>query len=107
MVAAWFFVSQLVGLGVQDIKHLQYAVILVGISYGGVFGLLPTIASEWFGMGAHSRSYLLELQRLTCHFLHHRQIATRSPLLGKLGPHFLVSDLGGEHFLDDLWEGFR
>ena len=51
MVAALFFVSQLAGLGVQDVEHLQYAVILVGISYGGIFGLLPTITIEWFGMG--------------------------------------------------------
>lgn len=52
IVATSFLISQLVGLGVQDIQHLQYPVILVGISYGGVFGLLPAIIIEWFGMGA-------------------------------------------------------
>jgi len=51
IVATWFLISQLVGFGVRDIDHLKYAVILVGISYGGVFGLLPTIIIEWFGMG--------------------------------------------------------
>jgi len=54
IVATCFLISQLAGLRVQDIKHLQYAVILVGISYGGVFGLLPTIIIEWFGMGTQS-----------------------------------------------------
>ncbi|KAF9782320.1 major facilitator superfamily domain-containing protein [Thelephora terrestris] len=57
IVAASFVVSQLVGLGVQDIKHLQYAVVLVGISYGGVFGLLPTIIIEWFGMDHFSENW--------------------------------------------------
>ena len=61
IVATCFFISQLVGLCVQDIKHLQYAVTLVGISYGGVFGLLPTITIEWFGIGAHNCLFLFEL----------------------------------------------
>ena len=65
MVATSFLISQLVGLRVRDIEHLQYAVILVGISYGGVFGLLPTITIEWFGMGMHSRSFLSEFHELT------------------------------------------
>jgi MFS family permease len=65
IVAVSFLVSQLVGLGVHDIKHLQYAVVLVGVSYGGVFGLLPTIIIEWFGMGPYSCSFLFELQELT------------------------------------------
>ena len=66
VVATIFLISQLVGLLVRDIEHLQYAVILVGISYGGVFGLLPTIVIEWFGLGTHSLSSLSELQELTC-----------------------------------------
>lgn len=62
IVATCFLISQLVGLRVQDVKHLQYAVTLVGVSYGGVFGLLPTITIEWFGMGTHSHLFVLELQ---------------------------------------------
>ena len=53
IVAVTFLISQLAGLCVRDIEHLQFAVALVGISYGGVFGLLPSIIIEWFGMGAH------------------------------------------------------
>jgi hypothetical protein len=58
VVAITFLISQLVGLRVQDIKHLRYAVTLVGISYGGVFGLLPSIVIEWFGMRAYIRLFL-------------------------------------------------
>lgn len=50
IVATSFFISQLVGLAVKDNKKLQYAVTLVGISYGAVFGLAPIIVVEWFGM---------------------------------------------------------
>jgi len=56
-VATSFLISQLVGLRVRDIEHLQYAVTLVGISYGGVFGLLPTITIEWFGMAHFSENW--------------------------------------------------
>lgn len=57
-VAVSFLASQLVGLRVQDIEYLKYAVILVGISYGGVFGLLPTIIIEWFGMGLYIHLFI-------------------------------------------------
>jgi len=57
VVAALFLISQLVGLGVRDIEHLKYAVILVGVSYGGVFGLLPTIIIEWFGIAHFSENW--------------------------------------------------
>ena len=67
VVAISFLVSQLVGLRVQNIEHLQYAVILVGTSYGGVFGLLPTITIEWFGMGLCIHSFLLKPRELTYH----------------------------------------
>lgn len=54
IVAMTFIISQLAGLCVRDIEHLQFAAALVGISYGGVFGLFPTIIIEWFGMGAQN-----------------------------------------------------
>jgi hypothetical protein len=54
MVATSLLISQLVGLGVQDIERLQYAVVLVGISYGALFGLTPIIVIEWFGIGPYT-----------------------------------------------------
>ena len=94
IVAASFLVSQLVALRVQDIEHLQYAVFLVGISYGGVFGLLPTIVIEWFGIGLYSYLFLLKPQALTypsdsppsindciAHFSENLGFVTLSPLV--------------------------
>lgn len=83
VVAVSFFISQLVGLRVQDIKHLQYAVLLVGVSYGGVFGLIPTIVIEWFGMGPSSHLFLLILQELT-----HPSDSVLSSSLGGRTAHF-------------------
>lgn len=60
-VAVSFLISQLVALQIQDTKYLQYSALLVGISYGGVFGLMPTIVTEWFGIGASNRSFVLKL----------------------------------------------
>lgn len=58
IVAITFLISQLVGIRVQEIKHLRYAVSLVGISYGGVFALLPSIVIEWFGMRSYIHPFL-------------------------------------------------
>ena len=58
-VAISFLISQFVGLRIQAIENLKYAVVLVGLSYGGVFGLLPTIVIEWFGMGPYTLLLLL------------------------------------------------
>ena len=54
LVATSFFVSQLVGLRVREIEQLQYAVVLVGISYGALWGFIPIIVIEWFGIGLYS-----------------------------------------------------
>ena len=58
-MAVSFLISQLLALLVEDIEHLQFVVVLVGLSYGGVFGLLPTIIIEWFGMGPYIYLFLL------------------------------------------------
>ena len=52
LVAMLFFISQLVAMSIVDVKQLWKASLLVGFSYGAMFGLFPTIAIDWFGMGA-------------------------------------------------------
>jgi hypothetical protein len=56
-VAMSFLISQLVGLRVQQVEQLQYAVMLVGVSYGAVYGLIPIITLEWFGIGLYNSIY--------------------------------------------------
>lgn len=50
LVAMFFFTSQLVAMAIVDVKDLWKASLLVGFSYGSLFGLFPTIIIDWFGM---------------------------------------------------------
>jgi len=50
LVAIFFFISQLVAMSIVDVKELWRASLLVGFSYGAMFGLFPTITIDWFGM---------------------------------------------------------
>ena len=51
LVATLFFISQLVAMSIANVKELWKASLLVGFSYGAMFGLFPTITIDWFGMG--------------------------------------------------------
>jgi MFS family permease len=50
LVAVVFFVSQVAAGTVNDIAHLWIASSILGIAYGSVFSLFPTVCLEWFGM---------------------------------------------------------
>ena len=50
LVAVLFFISQLVATSIVDVEELWKASLLVGFSYGSMFGLFPTITIDWFGM---------------------------------------------------------
>ena len=51
IVAAGFIISQLITYHVEDIQHLWKASVILGGSYGMLFGLYPTLVIEWFGLG--------------------------------------------------------
>ena len=50
LVAVMFFISQVVTGSINDITHLWIASALVGLAYGSVCSLIPTVCLEWFGM---------------------------------------------------------
>ncbi|KAI1792544.1 MFS general substrate transporter [Ganoderma leucocontextum] len=52
LVATMFIVSQAMCYSIVDIEHLWKASALLGLAYGGLFGLFPTLVIEWFGLGA-------------------------------------------------------
>ncbi|CAO3564312.1 unnamed protein product [Mortierella alpina] len=47
-VCVWL--GQTLGAGVHEIGDLTKVSLLVGLGYGSVFGVAPTIVSEWFGV---------------------------------------------------------
>ena len=65
IVATSFLTSQVVGLFIQNNEQLQCAVALVGVSYGAVYGLIPIIVIEWFGIGSSSLPFSQQLQNPT------------------------------------------
>ncbi|KAH7106945.1 MFS general substrate transporter [Auriculariales sp. MPI-PUGE-AT-0066] len=56
-VAAFFIFSQLAATRVEDPDSLWLASAVVGLSYGGMFGLCPVIVIEWFGLGHFSMNW--------------------------------------------------
>ncbi|EJU05967.1 MFS general substrate transporter [Dacryopinax primogenitus] len=56
-VALSFIVSQLVAARISYATHLWVASMLLGLSYGSVFGIMPMVSLEWFGMGHFSQNW--------------------------------------------------
>lgn len=51
IVASVFILSQVFATQVDRVEDLWFTSTLLGLAYGGVFGLFPTIVIEWFGLG--------------------------------------------------------
>lgn len=65
LVALLFFTSQLVAMSIVDVRELWKASLLVGFSYGCLFGLFPSMIIDWFGMRTFSTTSLAFLRALT------------------------------------------
>lgn len=50
LVAVLFIISQVMCFAIEDVSNLWKASALLGLAYGGMFGLFPTITIEWFGL---------------------------------------------------------
>lgn len=57
IVAFGFLLSQITASFVTQEEDLWKASLILGISYGGMFGLLPTVIFEWFGSGHFSENW--------------------------------------------------
>ena len=80
-----FFVSQLVAMSIVDVKELWKASLLVGFSYGAMFGLFPTITIDWFGMrtsGTINLILILSFFDPTAHFSENWGLVALSPMVG-------------------------
>ena len=50
LISLVFFLSQLVIISVTSISSLWIASLLLGLAYGSMFSIFPTVCMEWFGM---------------------------------------------------------
>ncbi|KAI0666143.1 major facilitator superfamily domain-containing protein [Trametes maxima] len=57
LVATMFIISQLMTFSIEDISNLWKASALLGLAYGGLFGLFPTLVIEWFGLPHFSENW--------------------------------------------------
>jgi len=57
LVAFLFLVSQIAVIGIDDVSHLWWATALLGLAYGSVFGLFPTVAIQMFGLSHFSENW--------------------------------------------------
>ncbi|KLO13820.1 MFS general substrate transporter [Schizopora paradoxa] len=57
VVAILFILSQLIATKVDEVENLWFASATLGLAYGGIFGLFPTIIIEWFGLGHFSENW--------------------------------------------------
>ncbi|KAJ7618509.1 major facilitator superfamily domain-containing protein [Roridomyces roridus] len=57
LVSTLFFFSQLLAAQIGDVQSLWKASMLVGFSYGTIFGLWPTLCIEFFGLSHFSENW--------------------------------------------------
>nr|GAT50695.1 predicted protein [Mycena chlorophos] len=57
VVSTLFFLSQLLAMQITVVEDLWKASVLVGLSYGTIFGLFPTVCIEFFGLAHFSENW--------------------------------------------------
>ncbi|KAI0788666.1 major facilitator superfamily domain-containing protein [Abortiporus biennis] len=57
IVAILFIISQIVVYATSDVESLWKGSSLLGLAYGAMFGLFPTITIEWFGLPHFSENW--------------------------------------------------
>jgi len=57
LVAVLFIISQLMAMLTDDVTGLWMVSLMLGLAYGGLFGLFPMMAFEWFGMPHFSENW--------------------------------------------------
>ena len=79
--AVLFLVSQVVASSIRNVAHMWIASALLGLAYGSVFSLSPTVCLEWFGM---RKCLPRSFQRLNVNFYIHLTTAHFSENWGYL-----------------------
>jgi hypothetical protein len=88
LVSALVLTSQIVAAFIVHISNLWKASALLGLGYGTIYGLFPTMAIEWFGMRQSSPPLFLAHHNLIslflsiAHFSENWGYISLSPLVG-------------------------
>ena len=84
LVATMFIVSQATAYSIDTIGDLWKASALLGLAYGGLFGLFPTLVIEWFGLRRCFSliSHPAVADAFAAHFSENWGFVSLSPMLG-------------------------
>lgn len=57
IVSSLFIISQALAIGISSVSTLWIATATLGVAYGGLFGALPAIVIDWFGLAHLSENW--------------------------------------------------
>lgn len=57
IVSSFFIISQALAIGISRVSTLWIATATLGVAYGGLFGALPAIVIDWFGLAHLSENW--------------------------------------------------
>ncbi|KIK22462.1 hypothetical protein PISMIDRAFT_102428 [Pisolithus microcarpus 441] len=57
IVSSFFIISQALAIGISSVSTLWIATATLGVAYGGLFGALPAIVIDWFGLAHLSENW--------------------------------------------------
>ena len=100
IVSSLFIISQVLALSVSNVDTLWIATVLLGFAYGSLFGTMPAIMIEWFGLGKCIRAIIV-LPLLVTHARYISKMLN-SPSVGKLRMDVICSPHWREPFLDHV-----
>lgn len=92
-----FVLSQIITLTMDDVRQLWKASAMLGFAYGSLFGLLPTVTIEWFGLRKSRRVLDLPSRQVLTVFAYFRS------LLRELGIPLTRTRCRWQPFLPRLW----
>lgn len=70
-------------MGVEDVNRLWLASAALGVAYGGMFGLFPTVTIDWFGLSEYCLSFESSpIHSPSAHFSENWGVLCLAPLFG-------------------------
>ena len=83
IVSSLFIISQIPVLSISTVNALWTATILLGFAYGSLFGTMPAIMIEWFGLSVYSPfAHIVPTHDTLAHMSENSEWTLFAPLIG-------------------------
>lgn len=74
IVSSLFIISQMAVMSVSSITALWMASVMVGVAYGSLLGVLPSVVIDWFGLGECNKPFVRIVNRNCSHTDDHNSL---------------------------------